>query len=238
MASNVLLHRVKKVRISETVVDQILDLIEDGRLKIGDQLPGERDLVNQLQVGRASVREALRILEAQGVIEVLPGKGTFVVGETAFEGDDGIVEWFKHHVSEELHYLEVRGVLDRQAASLAAQRASDTDLAAMSLLLDEAQASLKSSDLDKMVSLDKQFHISIAEATGNDMLSHLLSSIHEAMVNPRRSLIRIKGRAAISIQQHRAILDAIKARDPEAAARAVDLHNTSVLEAVKSLTDH
>jgi GntR family transcriptional regulator, transcriptional repressor for pyruvate dehydrogenase complex len=238
MPSNILLHRVKKVRISETVVDQILDLIEDGSLKIGDQLPGERDLVNQLQVGRASVREALRILEAQGVIEVLPGKGTFVVGETAFEGDDGIIQWFKYHVNEEFDFLEVRDALDRKAASLAAERASDADLAAMSGILDDSQACLKSGDLDKMVSLDKLFHCSIAEASGNDMLSHLLTSVHEAMVNPRRSLIRVKGRAAISLREHQSIFDAIKRRDPDAAERAVTAHNNSVREAIKLLTDH
>jgi GntR family transcriptional repressor for pyruvate dehydrogenase complex len=237
MESNVLLHRVKKVRISETVVDQILDLIEDGRLKVGDQLPGERDLVNQLQVGRASVREALRILEAQGVIEVLPGKGTFVVGETAFEGDENIVQWFKQHVNEEYDFLEVRDALDRKAASLAAERASDSEIASMAELLHEAQACLESGDLNRMVSLDKQFHCSIAEASGNDMLCHLLTSVHEAMVNPRRSLIRLKGRGAVSQKEHAAILEAIRQRNPEAAERAVSAHNGSVREAIESLTN-
>lgn len=236
MASSILLHRVKKVRISETVVDQILDLIDDGRLKVGDQLPGERDLVNQLQVGRASVREALRILEAQGVIEVLPGKGTFVVGETAFEGDEGIVQWFKHHVNEEMDFLEVRDALDRKAASLAAQRASDDDIAVMENLLKEAQNSLEKDDIDRMVSLDKQFHCSIAEASGNEMLFHLLTSVHEAMVNPRRSLLRVKGRGTVSQREHRAILEAIKQRDSEAAEHEVSVHNNSVREAIKSLT--
>ncbi|MFN8561273.1 MAG: FadR/GntR family transcriptional regulator [Anaerolineae bacterium] len=236
MESNVLLHRVKKVRISETVVDQILNLIEDGSLKVGDQLPGERDLVNQLQVGRASVREALRILEAQGVIEVRPGKGTFVVGET-IEGDEGIVQWFKQHIDEEYDFLEVRDALDRKAAVLAAQRASESDVAAMTELLEEADECLERGDLDSMVSLDKQFHCSIAESSGNDMLYHLLISVHEAMVNPRRSLIRLKGRAAVSQKEHFAILDAIKRRDSEAAERAITAHNTSVREAIKLLTD-
>lgn len=236
MESNVLLHRVKKVRISETVVDQILDLIEDGSLKVGDQLPGERDLVNQLQVGRASVREALRILEAQGVIEVRPGKGTFVVGEN-IEGDEGIVQWFKQHIDEEYDFLEVRDALDRKAAVLAAQRASESDVAAMTELLQEADECLERGDLDGMVSLDKQFHCSIAESSGNDMLCHLLVSVHEAMVNPRRSLIRLKGRAAVSQKEHYAILEAIRQRDPEAAERAISAHNKSVREAVKSLTD-
>ncbi|HVU14103.1 MAG TPA: FadR/GntR family transcriptional regulator [Phototrophicaceae bacterium] len=237
MTSNILLHRVRKVRISETVVDQILDLIDEGRLKIGDQLPGERDLVNQLQVGRASVREALRILEAQGVIEVQPGKGTFIVGETIADGDEGIVQWFQQHVDEEFDFLEVRDALDRKAASLAAVRATDAEIAEMSSLIDEADAYLQSGDLDKVVALDKQFHCAIAETSGNDMLCHLLVSIHEAMVNPRRSLIRLKGRAAISQAQHRRIFEAIKQRDPEAAEAAVVAHNNSVREAIKSLTN-
>lgn len=238
MTSDALLHRVKKVRISETVVDQILLLIDEGRLKIGDQLPGERELVNQLQVGRASVREALRILEAQGVIEVRPGKGTFIVGEAIADGDEGIAQWFRQHVAEEYDFLEVREALDRKAAVLAAARASASDLSRMKGLLDESLTAIESGDLDRLVSLDKQFHLSIASATGNDMLFHLLTSVHEAMVDPRRSLIRLKGRAAVSHKEHIAIYDAIRRHNSEAAEKAVIAHAVSVREAVESLTDH
>jgi GntR family transcriptional repressor for pyruvate dehydrogenase complex len=237
MTSDALLHRVKKVRISETVVDQIILLIDEGRLKIGDQLPGERELVNQLQVGRASVREALRILEAQGVIEVRPGKGTFIVGEAIAEGDEGIAQWFRQHVAEEYDFLEVREALDRKAAVLAASRASAADLATMNGFLEASQRCLESGDLDSLVSLDKQFHLSIAAATGNNMLFHLLTSVHEAMVDPRRSLIRVKGRAAVSHKEHRAIYDAIKRHDASAAEKAVIAHSASVREAVESLTE-
>lgn len=238
MASDALLHRVKKVRISETVVDQIILLIDEGRLKIGDQLPGERELVNQLQVGRASVREALRILEAQGVIEVRPGKGTFIVGEATPEGDEGIAQWFRQHVTEEYDFLEVREALDRKAAVLASTRASATDLAAMKGYLDASQRCIDAGDLDGLVSLDKQFHLSIAAATGNNMLFHLLTSVHEAMVDPRRSLIRLKGRAAISHKEHSAIYEAIKRHDPVTAEQAVVAHAASVREAVDYLTEN
>ena len=72
---NNLFQRIKKVRVSDSVVDQILTLIDEGELEVGDQLPGERELVSQWQVARASVREAFRMLEAKGIIEVRPGKG-------------------------------------------------------------------------------------------------------------------------------------------------------------------
>jgi DNA-binding FadR family transcriptional regulator len=101
MPSDQLLRRVKKVRISDTVVDQIVVLIEEGKLKVGDQLPSERELVIQLDVGRASVREALRILEAQGVIEVKPGKGIYITGDvTRLSGVEGIKRWFREHADE------------------------------------------------------------------------------------------------------------------------------------------
>jgi GntR family transcriptional repressor for pyruvate dehydrogenase complex len=113
-----LFRRVQKDRVSDKVVEQILELIEEGKLRVGDQLPGERDLMDQLDVARASVREALRILEFQGIIEVQPGRGAFVTSEVINETgtDDGVRRWFREHSSEMLEILEVREALEARAA--------------------------------------------------------------------------------------------------------------------------
>ena len=153
------------------------------------------------------------------MIEVLPGKGTFVIGETILEGDEGIVQWFKQHVNEEYDFLEVRDALDRKAASLSAQRASDSEIAAMADLLNEAQSCLEHGDLDRMVSLDNEFHCSIAETSGNDMLCHLLTSVHEAMVNPAPLADSAERPWGGFAKEHRAILEAIRQRDPVAGSR-------------------
>ncbi len=123
------------------MADQILNLIEQGDLEIGARLPGERELVEQLDVGRASVREALRILEARGVLEVRPGKGAFVINKLSEQagGEESVRQWFQEHASEVFAMLEVRGALERQAASLAALRAEPEDLEAMASTLDEAE---------------------------------------------------------------------------------------------------
>lgn len=236
MSSDSLLQRVKKVRISDTVVDQIIALIEEGTLKVGDQLPGERELVNQLQVGRASVREALRILEAQGSIEVRPGKGAFITGEVAKLADqEGVRLWFQQHASEVLELLEIREVLERRSAMLAATRASQEQIDHLKRILDDVERALKKGDLDILGYDDQKFHRLIAQASGNHPLSELVDASIEAMVSPRRTIQRLPGRARTSLAEHRAILQAITNRDPDAAERAVIAHMNSVRAALELL---
>lgn len=236
MSSDSLLQRVKKVRISDTVVDQIIALIDEGTLKVGDQLPGERELVNQLQVGRASVREALRILEAQGSIEVRPGKGTFITGDvTKLADQEGVRLWFQQHAGEVLELLEIREVLERRSAMLAASRASHDQIETMKRLLNSVEQSLAQGDLDILGYDDQKFHRLLAQASGNHLLSELIDAVIEAMVSPRRSLQRLPGRAQTSLAEHRAILQALIDRDPEAAERAVTAHISSVRMALEVL---
>lgn len=236
MTSETLLQRVKKVRISDTVVDQIIALIEDGRLKVGDQLPGERELVNQLQVGRASVREALRILEAQGIVEVSPGKGTFITGEVSKLSDqEGVRLWFQQHADEVLELLEVREALERRSARLAATKASQEQIDNARRVLDSVEHALEKGELDILGYGDQNFHRLLAQASGNHILSELIDAIIEAMVSPRRTILRLPGRARKSMDEHRAILQAIVDRDPEAAEQAVIEHMASVRTALESL---
>jgi GntR family transcriptional regulator, transcriptional repressor for pyruvate dehydrogenase complex len=239
MSSETLLRRVKKVRISDTVVDQIVALIEQGQLKVGDQLPGERELVNQLQVGRASVREALRILEAQGVIQVQPGRGTFVTGDVAgLSGTESIKVWFSEHVDEIREIIELREALERRAAFLAATRASRQQIEEMQANLVEGDECVKSNDLERLSYLDQRFHSQLGDACGNELLSELISGSIEAMIHPRRSILRLPDRALASQQEHYAILQGIIDRDPQAAERAVEDHIESVRDAIASLTTY
>jgi len=234
LSSDILLQRVKKVRISDTVVNQIMSLIEDGSVCVGDRLPGERELVEQLQVGRASVREALRILEAQGVIEVRPGKGAFVTGESS-SSDELVVEWFQRHADEVLHLLEVREALDKQAGKLAASRVTKKQVDALKKSLAEQEENLSENDRERFVELDQEFHFLIGAISGNDLLLQLMIGVHEAMVNPRRSLTRLPGRAEASLRDHRAIAEAIASKDPLAAEKAVATHLESVRSAIAEL---
>jgi len=236
MCSDLLLQRVKKVRISDTVVDQIIALIEEGKLPVGARLPGERELLSQLQVGRASVREALRILEAQRVIEVRPGKGAFIISDIVHLSEyEGIRLWFEEHIAEFLKLLEIREALEMQAAAMASVNASMDQLEEIKAVLDETEEQVTRADWAKVTELDQEFHRMLAQASDNDLLAQIVAAIIEAMVEPRRSLLRIPGRAKASLQEHRAIFRAVKNHGATRADEAVKAHIAHVRLAIGSL---
>jgi DNA-binding FadR family transcriptional regulator len=238
MQAENLFQRIKKVRVSDAVVDQILSLIEDGTLQIGDQLPSERQLVDQFQVARASVREALRILEFEGVIEVMPGKGTFVIGDGSNQdtNEDVVRQWFKDHASEVLEMLQVREALERQATYLGTLAASPEVIEELRATLDMAETHIDEGNLDKLVQLDRHFHRVLVNASSNKLLADLVDMLVDALLNPRRSLMRLPGRAPLSWQAHRVIFEAVAAGDPDAAEQAMQAHIANVRDAILDLT--
>lgn len=236
MAQDLLFQHVKKTRISDTVVEQISALIETGTLKAGDQLPSERELVEQLNVGRATVREALRILEAQGVISVRPGKGAIVTGDVSrISGQDAMLLWLQENADEILDLLEIREALERRAAFLAARRSDGRVILEMQEILREAERCVAEDNINQLGYVDHQFHRLLAKASGNQILSQIIDAISEVMLNPRRSIQRLPGRGLKSLEEHREIFNAIKDSQPEAAEQALITHIRSVREAIISL---
>ena len=234
-----LLQKVKSVRLSNIVADQIIDLIEDGSLEVGDQLPGERELVDQLGVGRASVREALRILEAQGVLEVRPGKGAFVIGRPSelSTSEENLRSWFQENAAEVLEMLEVRSALERKAAYLAGSRATPEQIEAMTEILDQADENIRNGDIGQLSTLDQAFHRRLAEASGNSLLAMLVDNTIEALLSPRKSILLSPGRAEMSSVEHRAIAEAIAKRDREGAEQATSEHISSVRKSILALVE-
>jgi GntR family transcriptional repressor for pyruvate dehydrogenase complex len=234
---NQLLKPIKKVRVSDTVVDQIMSLIESGSLKVGDQLPTERELVSQWQVARASVREALRILEFSGVIEVRPGIGAFIIGDTSnLEGEESVRRWFQDHASKVIGMLEVREALESRAARLAAKRATPEQIDDIVAVLDEAENCIAAGDVDQLVYLDRKFHRCVAQASQNQLFSELIDIVADAMMSPRRSILRLPGRARESWDDHRAILNAVRNGDPDEAERTIVSHMNRVNDAITTLS--
>ncbi len=238
MDSDNLFQQVKKIRVSDTVIEQIMALIDQGVLQVGDKLPGERQLVDQFKVGRASVREALRILEFEGIIDVVPGKGIFVIDDSANNdtSEDVVRGWFLEHASEVLEMLQVREALECKAAYMGALNASSEMLMELRDTLERAEVSINEGDLDNLVRLDRQFHNIIVNASNNKLLANLVDMVVDALLNPRRSLMRLPGRAPLSWQAHRKIYEAIAAGDPNKAKEAMHTHMENVYDTILELT--
>jgi DNA-binding FadR family transcriptional regulator len=217
--------------LKERVLAELRRAIEQGWLQPGDQLPSERELSEQLSVSRSTVREAIQLLEALGVVEVRHGSGTFVRARP--DADTVRLEWrewTRRHSSRVHQLLEVRLGLEAFAAELAAVRHTIAQLDQLESSLEEMANIVKAGDIPMLVQIDVGFHSNLYRATSNAPLVELLDEIGRRLLRERAATWDRPGRPQRSLEQHRAIVEAIRSRNPLAARQALVAHLRSIEE--------
>lgn len=232
------LPHLARIATTERVREQIESAIERGELRPGDRLPSERELTEMLGVSRVSVREAIRSLEALGLLEVQQGRGCFV---TAGPGDgyaDAFARWLSVHRGEVVDLLRIRRALDVLAAESAARRVDDGGAARLQELaaaFGDAQAA-EDADVEELMLRDKAFHDAIAELGGSPLIATLLGELRDHMDRSRRLVLSDPGRARSSVDDHQAVVEAILARDPVAARLQAASHIDRICAALEDTT--
>lgn len=213
---------VHKSRISEEIIEQVRDLFTSGRMKAGDRLPSERELAQQLNVGRSTVREAIRVMESMGLVTVRAGEGTFLVAAAGGAGADSVAAAFLPSWDSQHNYFEVRRVIEPDLAALAARRATPEQIEKMQGLLKEQEEEIRRGGTG--MRSDTAFHYLLAEAAGNEVLVRIMDSLMDRLQETRANSLRVAGRPVQSLKQHQALLKAIEARDAKAAERRMLAH--------------
>ncbi len=219
---------IKKTRVYEEIVAKIKDMLEKGRLKSGDQLPGERELSEVFQVSRSSVREALRTLETQGFLESRQGDGTYIASKPVESLVSPLASAIFSEKDSQMELFEMRRLIEPRLAHLAAERATQEEIAMMeqALVLQEEAVARGETGTD----VDKSFHYIMAKATKNKVLLRLTDSMRDLLAESRDKYLQVEGRPDKSILRHRQVLDAIKARDGELAAQVMLEHVLDIEE--------
>jgi GntR family transcriptional repressor for pyruvate dehydrogenase complex len=221
---------VLRVRTYEQVMTQIEDRILDGRLKAGDKLPSERDLSALLNVSRPSLRESLRVLEALGIVDIRPGGGAEGGAVLVGEPGSGFVNLLKLQLAlgqfDATEVLETRIALETWCCEEAANRATNADILELEMILDQMEdPEISTAEFNR---LDAAFHVRIAESTGNSLTAHLMASLRTAinrqMIDAYARLENWKETAKVVRSEHRAILEAFRQKNAEAARREVGEH--------------
>ena len=225
-----LLEPVKRSRIYEHIVEQIHALIREGRWAPGDQIPPERELAERFRVSRTSVREALRALEMQGIIDSRQGGGTFVRTADRETLVPPLAAAILRGQRELAEVLEVRELIEPGIARLAAVRATDEHVSELEGLLESQRACI--AEQRSFVEEDTAFHYTLARAADNHILLRLHNVILDLLRESRQSYLHVPERPQISLRGHEAILRAIKARDGDAAYRASLAHITEVRDGI------
>jgi GntR family transcriptional repressor for pyruvate dehydrogenase complex len=219
--------RVTKLSISEEIARQIMALIADGTLQPGQRLLSECELCGLFEASRSSLREALRCLSIIGVLNARVGQGTTV----AEDGDKflrKIMEWRLITEDHDIkNLMEVRIALEGVSAANCARHATPEDIEKARKLLAQMKTSLN--DDKRFAILDLEFHIALANASGNAALSDLISLIRSQFVRALSRVLRLPNALPLSLKEHATILDAIERHDPEDARKAMHDHLNTVL---------
>ncbi|CAH0120695.1 MULTISPECIES: FadR/GntR family transcriptional regulator [unclassified Paenibacillus] len=210
---------VKRELVHELAAKELQNYIHEQRFKEGDKLPSLEELCNMLQVGRSSMREALRYLEAMEVIEMINGKGIYVKDVDTYRFSAKVKgENFKQIL---LHVLEVRRGLEGQCVELAASRATPEDIAQMEYFLKEMKR-LDEIQGDKS-QFDMHFHRTIFKASGNPVMESVINSVWDMMEHFWKYPFGKKDIFDDTLEYHFTIAEAIKNKDAVKARQEFNL---------------
>lgn len=174
---------IQRISITEAVAESIKDLICSGKYKIGEKLPTETNLCDELKVSRTSVREAFRLLQAQGYVEIKPGRGAFVAD---FQTNQQL-NWFEVDDAKYKDYMEVRIAIEILAVKLSVERATDEQIQQLKDVHESFLTASNVHDAARMVILDERFHSLIIEYTQNPLLKKINNDLLDVFRPYRRA---------------------------------------------------
>lgn len=228
------LRPVDRKPLYEQVSDRLREFVDVNNLQPGDRLMTERELAQQLSVGRSSVREAITALRIQGMVEVRHGDGIYLLRRPEDLISTLATELVETHIDHP-YIWETRQALETQCARLAATRATAGDLRKLSRSLKTMEAEIAQGDPG--LEGDRQFHLGVAESSHNPILIRLLTGIRESLDRTSETSLTRTGQPAKSLAQHQIIFDAIKAGQPTDAADAMLAHLVGTTDTLVKVPD-
>jgi GntR family transcriptional regulator, transcriptional repressor for pyruvate dehydrogenase complex len=212
-------------KLSETVAQQLMEAFRD--LPPGTKVPSERELTQELGVGRSTVREALNGLAALGVLTIRHGQGAFIAedGPEEAEADaPASVLTAALERGETREFIEARLMVEVEVTRLAAERRTDEDLQRIEAALTLQEHSLSAKDLDATLTVATSFNVLLAEAAHNEVLAAMIQIFVELMKERGDRLYALPGFGDWDLTEHRGIYAAVRDQDPELAANLMRRH--------------
>jgi GntR family transcriptional repressor for pyruvate dehydrogenase complex len=226
---------VRRVRAYEEVVSQLQELMQRHALTPGDRLPTERELARRFRVSRVTVRQALSVLQAMGLVETRVGDGTFARSDSRTHTVTVLASALHAPPADLGEQLELRRLLEPQVARLAAERAREDDLAEMRRWV--AAQERRDAAGEPFVEEDAAFHLAIARTTKNSLLVRMVESIHQLLGESRQQSLLTPGGRARSLRWHHRIEAAMRAGRSQAAYDAMLGHLLDVEALIRTSDD-
>jgi GntR family transcriptional regulator, transcriptional repressor for pyruvate dehydrogenase complex len=205
------------------IATQLIDLIEIQKLMPGDKLPAERQLADLLEVSRPSLREALHILQAQGLVQIRHGQGTFVQEPLVAQELRASMMSSTHGLNE---LFDAREVLEVPASRWAAEKATKEDIRLLRATLNQIDSITSGDPIDfvQLQSLDAKFHLTIVGIAGNRFINQTLNVLQDVMKMSMETTLKLPGRSDVSRKEHNEILAALESGRGDLASQLTLKH--------------
>lgn len=225
MSTNNPFQPVQRPNAVEDVIQSFQQALLNGNLQPGEKLPPEAELGQQFGVGRGTVREAMKMLSAMGVVEIRRGDGTYVCESISPKVINPLLFAVLMEAGDVDDLYEFRRMIDVGYSQIAAANATDEDFAHMAALIDEMKAYRASGERDEeqLMQLDLRFHCAVLEATKNPLVVKMGRMVMEMFRETVKHAISTPGGVGWTIEQHERLLAALQSRDPQEVREAVEI---------------
>lgn len=227
---------VKRVPVTTQIAESVRDSIVKGQFHVGEKLPPEVKLCELLNVSRSSIREALRQLQAEGYVELLPGRGAFVRDNQSHDYDT-VRRWFIAASPNLRDFTEVREVLEPLAVRMAVERGTAAEYKKLESIHHDFVTSAAENNVSALAGLDEKFHTQIVNMSHNSLLGTITGLLNSELRDYRVRSISVKKNSKNTVKEHEKILAGIKKKDSRAAASAMLSHLGMVLDEMRKVID-
>lgn len=223
--------KVDRKSISDEVVQYIKDLIHQDKFSPGEKIPGEREMAKKINVSRNTVREAYKILGAQGYLNIKHGQGVFISDEESQIRN--LTSSFFMRKDDVLELFAIRKVLESQAVIWAMENPRLDHHRELKNILEDNKMALKNkASFEELALLDQKFHLALCRMSGNTILIRIMINLIDLLSEVRTQTIQIPGRSEQSLKEHILIVEAMITRDKKLAKQLILEHLSSVEKSI------
>jgi GntR family transcriptional repressor for pyruvate dehydrogenase complex len=227
--------KINRGNVTDSVVDYLKGLIHEGKLTSGQRMHPEREMAHLMSLSRNTIREAYKILAAQGLLIIKHGHGVFVTDADTQMQQITSSFFIRKDKIEEL--FSIRKVLETQAVKWVIENFQDSYMKQLTEICSEAESTLKKENYDKLALLDQKFHMALTRMSGNSILVTIMIHLIDFLSEARTKSIRIPGRAEQSLREHKLIMDSIEMKDIKLAKKYMLDHLNSVERSILNKND-
>lgn len=207
--------------VVERVIQQITNMVSLGRFKMGEKLPSEFELMDELNVSRNSLREAMKILSAMGIVEIKRGDGTYICQKVKPSVFDSVIYSMMMESSSDKEIIELRQLLDENVLKLAVKNCTDQEIDHLQQMIVQMREHFDQGELSKAAKLDYDFHIFLTGCAQNSFLCRIVTGVYKIFEGSIEKNIRTEELFAMAAEHHQAIVDCLRNRDERVISQVI-----------------